>query len=112
MNGVASLIFSRAGETILFTAIIVFTVTSLAIFGESLERGMSRARARTVAFVLAIIFSAMATGGGASYLIASELHFLNLAFFLTGAAGTGILLSLMLHRSSEAEMRRIAALDL
>ena len=47
-----------------------------------------------------------------NYLFAGEFHILNLALFLSGSADAGILLSLMLQRSNEMELRNLTAKDI
>ncbi|HUC60317.1 MAG TPA: hypothetical protein VMF53_00015 [Alphaproteobacteria bacterium] len=112
MTTLQTLLSSRAIDAVVFTALVVFTVTSLTALESRRERSTDFAQIRRVALVLAALFWLMMIGGIADFAIAGALNFLNLAFFLTGAAGLGILTGLMFQRDADKELRRIAASDL
>lgn len=112
MNTIAWLISSRWVDGLLFAVIVTITVVSLAQFGSWLERGANIAQARKVALLLATVFCVLALGGVVDFAMAGRLNFLNLALFLDGAAGIGILTALMLQSGKGRELRRIAAHDL
>ena len=112
MNTIASLISARWVDGLLFAVIVATTVVSLAQFGSWLGRGANIARARKVAVLLAAIFYILALAGIADFAMAGRLNFLNLALFLDGTAGIGILTALMLQSGKGRELRRIAAQDL
>lgn len=102
-----------------FVACIAFTVCSLELLRYFLThwpRAEMQRKANWVAAVLGAIFVAMLVGGVGDYFVVRALTFLNLTFFLTGAAGAGILGELMwrFHHGTldDAESRRIAAHDL
>ncbi|HUO94559.1 MAG TPA: hypothetical protein VMU22_16655 [Rhizomicrobium sp.] len=112
MSTVQTLFSSRAIDAVVFAALVVFTVMSLEMFGAWLERGADIARSRLVALALALVFAAAVIGGLVDYAFVGAPNFLNLALFLTGAAGLGILPALVFRRDRDKELRRIAALDL
>jgi len=109
---IATLLSSRAGEAVLFATVVVFTVGSLEMFRMWMERGAGVARSRMVAALLALAFLGIAAIGVADYAFAGKLNLLNLGFFLAGAAGLGILPSLLFPSNKDEELRRIAAHDL
>ena len=108
---IATLLSSRAGEAVLFAAIVVFTVVSLEMLRMWIARGAEAAQSRIVAALLALIFLGLAAGGIVDYAFVGKPNFINLAVFLTGAAGLGILPSLI-FRDKDQEIRRMAAHDL
>ena len=108
----ATLLSSHWSEAVLFTVMVTFTVVSLERFENWREHGADIARVRKVALLLVAAFYVMALGGIADFAMAGRLNFLNLALFLNGAAGIGILTTLMLQNGKDQELRRIAAHDL
>jgi len=118
MSELAEALSFREGSAILFVGCTVFTVISLTVFRRWLERGprAEKSTANLIASVLGVIFAAMLAGGVVDYVAASTVNFLNLALFLTGAAGAGILAETIIgfHRGTldNDELRRMAARDL
>jgi lipoprotein signal peptidase len=119
MSELAAALSSREGSAILFVGCTVFAVISLTVFRGWLERGPraeKSATANLIAAALGAIFAAMLAGGVADYVAAGAVNFLNLALFLTGAAGAGILAETIIgfHRGTldNDELRRMAAHDL
>lgn len=108
MNEMLSLLSSRGGEAAIFVVLVTFTVLSLVRLDAARARG---AKLKKTAMALGAVFAAMALGGAAGFLSAGELGFLNLAFFLTGAAGGGVLFAVMTGADDD-ELRRITAQDL
>jgi hypothetical protein len=111
MNAIASLLSSRAGEAALFAWALVFTVVSLEILRVWIARGAGVTEARIVSALLALVFLGLVIGGIVDYALVGRPNFINLGFFLTGAAGLGILPSL-LFGDKDRELRRMAAHDL
>jgi len=113
MSTFQSLSASRAVDAVIFTAVVVFTVVSLARFHSWLDRGADIAQARPVALLLLVAFYLMAAAGIADFAAtAGRFSVLDLGLFLGGAAGLGILTALMLLNNRWRELRRIAARDL
>jgi hypothetical protein len=112
MNAMHALLSSRAFEAVVFAAAVVFTVVSLEMFRARLERSINFEHARAAGILLALVFLCMVIGGIADFAMVGLPTLLNLGFFLSGAAGAGILASLMLEHGSDREMRRVAASDL
>ena len=108
---IATLLSSRAGEAGLYVVAVVFTVASLEMFRIWLALGAGVVQSRIAAALLALVFLGLVVGGVVDYAFAGRPNFINLGFFLTGAAGLGILPSL-LFGNKDRELRRMAALDL
>jgi hypothetical protein len=108
----------KAVSMAVFFASVAFAVGSLELFRAWLERGAQdgkRRRADAIAAVLGLVFAAMIAGGIFGFATVGKA-FIPLALFLTGAAGLGILIELIvrLHRGKleTDEMRRVLAQDL
>lgn len=108
---IATLLSSHGGEAVLFAVAVVFTVASLEIFRIWLALGAGVVESRVAAAALAVVFLALAAGGIIDYAFVGWPNFINLGFFLAGAAGLGILPSL-LFASKDQEFRRMSAHDL
>jgi hypothetical protein len=104
---------AHVGEIAVFVVAVAFTVVSLAQFGSWLEHDPRIARVRAVAILLVVVFYCMVAAGIADYAVTrGRLNFLDLSLFLAGMAGLAIVTGLMLRRSRNRELRRIAAHDL
>jgi hypothetical protein len=90
----------------------VFTVSSTVLFDAWITRGASLTRSRAVGVSLILIFLCMAAGGVADYAVVGKPTFITLSLFLNGAAGLTILPTVLLRRSKDRELRRMAAHDL
>jgi len=112
MSTLQSMLSPRTAEAIIFVVLVVFSVGSLERFGAWVARDASAARSRTVAALLGLVFVLMVAGGIVGYALVGHRNFLNLAFFLNGAAGLMILPATYFRRAKDRELRRIAALDL
>jgi hypothetical protein len=110
MNAVLSILPDKAW----FVLLVVFTVGALELFGKRLERGETRGR-KTIASTLLLAFVALVAIGVLEFSGAGAFTFRSLSMFLTGAAGLGILVGLLLTvrgASRSAEERRMLARDL
>ena len=108
----------KAVSMAVFFASIAFAVGSLELFRIWLVRGSQadkRRGANLVAAVLGLVFAGMVAGGLFGFAMIGKA-FIPLALFLTGAAGLGILIELIVrfHRGKleTDEMRRVVAHDL
>jgi len=97
-----------------FTGGIVFAVGGLELFRVWIEnKGAGRRGAMAlIATGMGAVFLAMLTAGVVEYLRSGRTTFQDLSFFLTGAAGLGILLDLVIRHRPSSEMRRSLAQDL
>jgi protein-S-isoprenylcysteine O-methyltransferase Ste14 len=117
MDGLIAGLSAKEISGVVFAVSVVFTVCSLELLRHRMERGpggKARPATNATGAALGLVFLAMAGFGIAVTIIAGRVTFLSLGLFLTGAAGLGILLDLMIRaRSGGAqEMRRIVARDL
>ena len=101
-----------------FFVSVAFAVGSLERFRVWLERGSQtdkRRGANLIAALLGLVFAGMIAGGTAGFAAVGKA-FIPLALFLTGTAGLGILIELIVrfHRGKleTDEMRRVLAQDL
>jgi len=98
-------------SAVVFALLILFTVTALELFRFWIARSPARRTAMAAGLVLGLIFFAIAAGGAVSLFFAGK-GFLNLAFFLAGAAGFGILCQIVMDFGRRVDMRRALAADL
>src|SRR5262249_40367532 len=110
MNAVLDMLPDKAW----FVVLVVFTVGVLEVFGKRLESGETRGR-KTIAGSLIVAFVGLIAIGVLQYAGASAVTFRSLSMFLIGAAGLGILVSLLLTThgpTRSAEERKMLARDL
>jgi hypothetical protein len=108
----------KAVSMAVFFVSVAFAVGALELFRVWLERGAQehkRRSANMIAAVLGLVFAGMIAGGLAGFATVGKA-FIPLALFLTGSAGLGILIELIVrfHRGKleTDEMRRVLAQDL
>jgi hypothetical protein len=117
MNGLIAALSAKEISAVIFAGGVVFAVCALEFFRLWLERNPAERHsgvANIIAASLGGVFLLQIACGLTLYFEIGRASFLSLGLFLTGVAGCGPLLALMIGSSTgdDDEMRRVVARDL